>query len=80
MSTKKILIDWGGTIIRDGLLFDNIAEKSGNTKTKWEFPLAHTTKKIHSAKLFHLAECRLKNFETTTKWLNMNNHGLHPWL
>jgi len=34
----KILVDWGGTIIRDKDLFKNIAEKSGNTKTKWESP------------------------------------------
>lgn len=36
--SKKILVDWGGTIVRDESLFETIAERSGNTKTKWESP------------------------------------------
>ena len=35
---KKILVDFGGTIIRDDMLFDQITEKSGNMKHKWSSP------------------------------------------
>ena len=34
----RILVDWGGTVIRDEDLFNYIAERSGNKKTKWESP------------------------------------------
>lgn len=34
----KILVDWGSTIIRDEDLFNNIAENSGNVKSKWQSP------------------------------------------
>ncbi len=34
----KILIDWGGTIVRDHVLFNRIAMQSNNYKTKWINP------------------------------------------
>jgi len=34
----RIMIDWGGVLARDGFLFNQIAERSGNTKTLWTSP------------------------------------------
>ena len=34
----KILIDWGGTLVRDAELFEEIARKSGNSKISFDSP------------------------------------------
>ena len=46
MDSLRIMIDWGNTLTRDVDLFNYIAYKSGNEKTKWESP--DSWKKIRS--------------------------------